>query len=113
MLLFVLKILNLLYTEDNMFDEKTLQNLMQQSINETVEHEFKEVLEKGSMPQLQTLLENLLNKFMLLERDFIINSNNDVGNGFYKRSLITSLGKLNLNVPRIRHNHYTALPSIP
>jgi len=40
------------------------------------------------------------------KNEFLNNATNDKLNGSYKRSLNTSIGKLNLNVPRVRSGEF-------
>ena len=59
---------------------------------------------QGEKPSLAFLLEQLLNEFMLRERDRYLQLNEEEkANGFYPRDLHLTLGKLNLRVPRIRY----------
>ncbi|AEM73559.1 LOW QUALITY PROTEIN: MULE transposase, conserved domain-containing protein [Caldicellulosiruptor acetigenus 6A] len=62
-------------------------------------------------PALKQLLENLLEWFMLSERNIYLAKNqNDKGNGFYDRTLATSVGTLEISVPRARSGNFR--PSI-
>ena len=92
-----------------MLKEEEVRKIIEKSIEETVRKELKEMFEEGRVPILQTLLEKLLNKFMLSERGIILKGREDVGNGFYERSLLTGLGKLNLRVPTTRATNYRSL----
>ena len=92
-----------------MLKEEGVRKIIEKSIEETVRKELEEMFEEGRVPILQTLLEKLLNKFMLSERGIILKGREDVGNGFYERSLLTGLGKLNLRVPRTRATNYRSL----
>ena len=92
-----------------MLKEEEVRKIIKKSIEETVEKELEEMFEVGESPMLQTLLEKLLNKFMLSERGVILKRGEEVGNGFYERSLLTGLGKLNLKVPRTRTASYRSL----
>ena len=77
-----------------------------------VQEAAREVLEKGLGDEteinsyvsgkLQEVLEALLNQLMLAERRKFLNTFGDVGNGFRKRILNTSMGKFSLSVPRSR-----------
>ncbi|ADQ39611.1 transposase mutator type [Caldicellulosiruptor acetigenus I77R1B] len=54
-------------------------------------------------PALKKLLEDLLDWFMLSEREIYLSKNdNDKGNGFYERKLATPIGNLEISVPRTR-----------
>lgn len=56
-----------------------------------------------SRPALKKLLEDLLDWFMLSERQiYLLNNENDKGNGFYDRKLATPMGNLDISVPRTR-----------
>jgi len=49
------------------------------------------------------LLEDLLDWFMLSERQiYLLKNENDKGNGFYDRKLGTPMGNLDISVPRTR-----------
>jgi len=51
----------------------------------------------------QKLLEDLLDWFMLSERQiYLLKNENDKGNGFYDRKLGTPMGNLEISVPRTR-----------
>ena len=57
--------------------------------------------------RLIALVEDLLEEIMNKERDeYLLKSLEDKGNGSYKRSLNTSLGKLEIDVPRVRSNNF-------
>ena len=57
--------------------------------------------------QLAILMEGLLIDIMGKERyEYLLENRGDKGNGSYKRSLNTSLGKLNLEVPRTRKGEF-------
>jgi transposase-like protein len=54
-------------------------------------------------PALKKLLEDLLDWFMLSERQiYLLKNENDKGNGFYDRKLGTLMGNLDISVPRTR-----------
>ena len=89
-----------------MIGKEEVKEIIEKSIEETVKKKLEEMFEEGGAPKLQTLLEKLLNKFMIQERGVILKRGEDVGNGFYERSLVTGLGKLNLKVPRTRSSKY-------
>jgi len=56
---------------------------------------------------LATLVENIIHEIMNKEKnEFLNNAANDKSNGSYERSLNTSIGKLNLNVPRVRSGEF-------
>ena len=56
---------------------------------------------------LASLVENILHEIMNKEkREFLNTSENDKSNGSYSRSLNTSVGKLNLNIPRVRSGEF-------
>jgi len=56
-----------------------------------------------SRPALKKLLEDLLDWFMLSERQiYLLKNENDKGNGFYDRKLGTPMGNLEISVPRTR-----------
>ena len=56
---------------------------------------------------LASLVENILHEIMNKEKSEFLNSaENDKSNGSYSRSLNTSVGKLNLNVPRVRSGEF-------
>ena len=56
---------------------------------------------------LATLVENIIHEIMNKEKsEFLNNVKNDKSNGSYERSLNTSIGKLNLNVPRVRSGEF-------
>ena len=66
----------------------------------------KELSEYGKN-QLAILMEGLLIDIMGKERyEYLLENRGDKGNGSYKRSLNTSLGKLNLEVPRTRKGEF-------
>jgi len=56
---------------------------------------------------LASLVENILHEIMNKEKgEFLNSAQNDKSNGSYSRSLNTSVGKLNLNVPRVRSGEF-------
>ena len=56
---------------------------------------------------LATLVENIIHEIMNKEKsEFLNSSTNDKSNGSYERKLNTSIGKLNLNVPRVRSGDF-------
>lgn len=87
-------------------------NLMEEMAKEAIKETVEEVLGgqeemKGFIySSLQALLEKLVNKLMITEREFFQKRNGDVGNGFYPRALQTSMGKLSLEVPRTRYFNF-------
>lgn len=57
---------------------------------------------EGIRPSLTYLIQELLNYFMLKERQFYNEANSSICNGFYQRNLSLSFGNLKLNIPRVR-----------
>jgi len=56
---------------------------------------------------LATLVENIIHEIMNKEKnEFLNNAKNDKSNGTYERSLNTSVGKLNLQIPRVRSGEF-------
>ena len=56
---------------------------------------------------LASLVENIIHEIMNKEKnEFLNNTENDKSNGTYERSLNTSVGKLNLQVPRVRSGEF-------
>ena len=56
---------------------------------------------------LASLVENILHEIMNKEKsEFLTNAENDKSNGSYSRTLNTSVGKLNLNIPRVRSGEF-------
>lgn len=56
---------------------------------------------------MKRLLEELLERIMISERDIHLKkTDGDKGNGFYDRTLATSVGKLELSVPRTRNSNF-------
>lgn len=67
--------------------------------------------EDPSRPALKKLLEDLLDSFMMSERQIYLYKNeDDKGNGFYDRKLATPVGNLEISVPRTRSGMFR--PSI-
>ena len=53
------------------------------------------------------LVENILQEIMNKEKkEYLFETSQDKSNGIYKRSLNTSLGKLNIDVPRVRSGEF-------
>jgi hypothetical protein len=48
----------------------------------------------------EQMMEELVNKLMIAERDFFLKSNGDVGDNFCPRGIQTSMGRLSLDVPQ-------------
>lgn len=88
--------------------EKIMEEMAREAIKETVEEVLggREEMKGFIHSSLHKLLEELLNQLMITERDFFLKRNEDVGNGFYQRGLQTSMGKLELEVPRFRHFNF-------
>jgi len=57
---------------------------------------------EGIRPSLTYLIQELLNYFMLKERQFYNEANSSICNRFYQRNLALSFGNLKLNIPRVR-----------
>ena len=56
---------------------------------------------------LASLVENIIHEIMNKEKnEFLNNTENDKSNGSYERSLNTSVGKLNLQIPRVRSGEF-------
>ena len=56
---------------------------------------------------LISLVENILQEIMSKEKqEYLLETSFDKSNGSYHRTLNTSLGKLNLNVPRVRSGKF-------
>jgi len=56
---------------------------------------------------LTSLVENIIHEIMNKEKvDFLDSASSDKSNGSYERSLNTSVGKLNLNIPRVRSGEF-------
>jgi putative transposase len=92
-----------------MLEEKEMLKLFEKEFGAVAQEELKEMMENGGKPHLHNLLEKLLNKLMIAEREEFLKRNEDMGNGYYKRGLRTSMGELELNVPRTRTNGFRSL----
>ena len=56
---------------------------------------------------LASLVENIIHEIMNKEKnEYLNNATNDKSNGSYERKLNTSVGKLNLQVPRVRSGEF-------
>ena len=79
----------------------------QEKLKEIIsEMDIKELTEMGKN-NLAKLTENILIEIMGKERyKYLLENRQDKGNGGYKRELNTSLGKLNLYVPRVRSGSF-------
>jgi len=73
--------------------EAVIQNLISSLDNSASE---------GIRPSLTYLIQELLNYFMLKERQFYTEANSSTCNGFYQRNLALSFGNLKLNIPGVR-----------
>ena len=72
---------------------------------------FNLLKNSDSRNELKSYLENLYSVLMIKDREQFLKTNPDsIGNGFYDRDLNTSLGTLNLSVPRTDSNAFR--PSI-
>ena len=91
-----------------MLKEKEFLGVVEQGLSSLIEKELEEALKGGETPLLQ-LLEKSLNRVMIAEREEFLKREEDVGNGYYKRALTTSMGKLNLNVPRTRESNFRSV----
>lgn len=80
--------------------------------NLNIQEELINLLKNSdSRNELKTHLETLYSTLMLKDREqFLKNNQDNIGNGFYDRDLNTSLGALNLSVPRTDSNAFR--PSI-
>lgn len=80
--------------------------------NSNIQEELINLLKNSdSRNELKTYLETLYSTLMLNDREqFLKNNPDNIGNGFYDRDLNTSLGALNLSVPRTDSNAFR--PSI-
>lgn len=91
---------------------------MKQDLYEEIKNDaIEEVLDKyfsendHNRIAVRKLLEELLERIMISERDIHLKkTDGDKGNGFYDRTLVTSIGKLELSVPRTRNSNFR--PSI-
>ena len=81
---------------------------MEGGISSLIDKKLEEVL-KAKEPILLQLLQESLNKIMVTEREEFLKENEDVGNGFYERGLTTSMGRLNLRVPRTRRGSFRSV----
>lgn len=67
---------------------------------------MEEMVKKGEYPAMSTLIETLLNHFMLKEQEAFLEDNpEEYRNGFYFRTLSTNIGTLNLEIPRVRFSN--------
>lgn len=88
------------------------QDLMEQvtkeAIQKTVEEAFggKEQLKEFAGSNLRKLLQELINHYMVSDRELFIKDQGDVGNGFYPRGLQTPMGNLDIRVPRTRKQNF-------
>jgi len=56
---------------------------------------------------LASLVENIIHEIMNKEKnEYLNNATNDKSNGSYERKLNTSVGKLNLQIPRVRSGEF-------
>ncbi len=80
--------------------------------NSNIQEELINLLKNSdSRTELKSYLETLYSALMLKDREqFLKNNPDSIGNGFYDRDLNTSLGSLNLSVPRADSNPFR--PSI-
>ena len=91
-----------------MLKEEEFLEVVEEGLNSLIEKELAKAL-KGGKPPLLQLLEKALNRVMIAEREEFLKKNEDVGNGFYERGLTTSMGKLNLQVPRTREGKFRSV----
>lgn len=64
---------------------------------------YLERMQKGEKINILTILEKLLNAFMVAERDLYLTlSPENYANGFYNRKLKLTIGDLDLKIPRVR-----------
>lgn len=83
-----------------------LRNLTEQQ-KETVEMLLQEIQQQDSVAGLKDISNLILNSLMKSERDVFVRKNpNNKGNGYYSRSLMSGLGKINLEIPRDRLNEF-------
>jgi transposase-like protein len=74
-----------------------------QDVLEKLAGEIAGQISSGGSPGLSGILETVVNAIMKSERaTYLSHTPGDDGNGFYKRLLPLSIGKLNLKVPRVR-----------
>jgi len=60
-------------------------------------------MQKGEKINILTILEELLNAFMVAERDLYLSlSPENSANGFYNRKLKLTIGALDLKIPKVR-----------
>src|SRR6187431_3479307 len=80
--------------------------------NLNIQEELISLLKNSdSRTELKSYLESLYSALMIKDREqFLKNNPDSIGNGFYDRDLNTSLGSLNLSVPRADSNAFR--PSI-
>ena len=71
-------------------------------IKEFVARKLNIRIDEPNAIAISTLVEELLNELMMSERGLYLDNNRDKGNGFYKRSLSSSMNRMELNVPRTR-----------
>lgn len=86
--------------------ERALQELKQEAIRRVVDKHLggNSAEEKIAFGRL---LEDVIDSLMLSERKiFLAKDWDDKANGFYDRSLSTSLGKLDISVPRDREDKF-------
>jgi transposase-like protein len=89
------------------FDEGT------KAIIEKLASDFSERISRGEKVGIGSLFEALINELMIKDRDsYLSRVQTDEGNGFYKRDLALSMGKLRLKVPRVRFGINKFRPAI-
>ncbi len=88
--------------------QDAMEQVTREAIGKTVEEAFggKEQLREFADSTLRKLLQDLVNSFMVTDREMFIKKNDDVGNGFYPRGLQTPIGNLDLQVPRTRYQSF-------
>ncbi|MGC8496657.1 MAG: transposase [Thermoplasmata archaeon] len=84
-------------------EKEKLDPEMREIINKTAEKYGMEI-EAGRSIGLSKLLEELISAIMIKERELYLKDHEDNANGFYSRDLQMTLGKLNLEVPRVRES---------
>ena len=96
------------------------ENKVYRMTKEDIKEKIREILgdederKEFTKSKLKKLLEIMMNYVMDSERKSFTDKTGDVGNGFYSRNLQTSMGKLNLDVPRTRlYNFRPSLLSQP
>jgi putative transposase len=83
-----------------------LKNLSKEQ-QETVEMLLQQIESQDNVQGLKDISDILLNTLMKSERDVFVNRNgSNKANGFYPRSLMTGLGKIDLHIPRDRMNEF-------